>query len=77
MRYPDFFILNKRTRQEYFWEHLGMMGDSQYAAKNQVKMEQFARQGIIPGKNLIVSFECGERPLSTEYVDRIIKELLL
>ena len=77
MRYPDFFILNKRTRKEYFWEHLGRMGDSQYAAKNQVKMEQFARQGILPGNNLIVSFECGERPLSTEYVDTIIKQLLV
>ena len=77
MRYPDFFILNKNTRKEFFWEHLGMMGDPKYAASNQVKMEQFARQGIIPGKNLIVSFECGERPLSTEYVDTIIKELLI
>ena len=77
MRYPDFFILNKNTRKEFFWEHLGRMGDPKYAASNQIKMEQFARQGIIPGKNLIVSFECGERPLSTEYVDSIIKEILL
>ena len=77
MRYPDFFILNKRTRKEYFWEHLGKMGDPKYAAANQVKMEQFSKQGIIPGKNLIVSFECGDRPLSTEYVDTIIKQLLV
>ena len=77
MARPDFLILNKRTGKEYFWEHLGRMGDPQYAARNQVKMEQFARQGILPGKNLIVSFECGERPLSTEYVDSIIKETLL
>ena len=77
MRSPDFLVLNKRTKKEYFWEHLGRMGDPQYAAKNQVKMEQFARQGIIPGKNLIVSFECSERPLSTEYVDSIIKEMLI
>ena len=74
---PDFLILNKRTGKEYFWEHLGRMGDPQYATRNQVKMEQFARQGILPGKNLIVSFECGERPLSTEYVDSIIKESLI
>jgi len=77
MRYPDFFILNKRTRREFFWEHLGKMGDPKYAAVNQVKMEQFTRQGIIPGNNLIVSFECGERPLSTEYVDTIIRQLLV
>lgn len=77
MRYPDFLILNKRTGKEYFWEHLGRMGDPGYASGNQAKMEQFARQGILPGKNLIVSFECGDRPLSTEYVDSIIREILL
>ena len=77
VRSPDFLILNKRTREEFFWEHLGKMGDPQYAARNQIKMEQFAKQGIIMGKNLIVSFECGERPLSTEYVDSVIKALLL
>lgn len=77
MSKPDFLILNKRTKAEFFWEHLGKMGDPQYAARNQIKMEQFAKQGIIMGKNLIVSFECGERPLSTEYVDSIIKQLLL
>ena len=77
VRSPDFFILNKRTRQEFYWEHLGRMGDPNYAAKNQIKMEQFAKQGIIMGKNLIVSLECGDRPLSTEYVDSVIKALLL
>ena len=77
MSKPDFIVLNKRTREELFWEHLGKMGDPKYAARNQIKMEQFAKQGIIMGKNLIVSFECGDRPLSTEYVDSIIKQLLL
>ena len=76
-RYPDFLILNKRTRKEYYWEHLGMMGNEEYAVSNQIKIEQFAKNGIILGKNLILSVECKERPLSTEYVDGIIKEILL
>ena len=76
-KYPDFKILNKRTRTEYYWEHLGRMGDEEYAASNQAKIEQFAKNGIILGKNLILSVECKERPLSTEYVDRIIKEILI
>lgn len=76
-RYPDFKILNKRTRKEYYWEHLGMMGDEEYAVGNQVKIEQFAKNGIILGKNLILSVECKDRPLSTEYVDTIIKEILV
>lgn len=76
-KYPDFKILNKRTRTEYYWEHLGKMGDEGYAASNQVKIEQYAKNGIILGKNLILSVECRERPLSTEYVDRIIMEILI
>lgn len=53
------------------------MGDEGYAASNQVKIEQYAKNGIILGKNLILSVECRERPLSTEYVDRIIMEILI
>ena len=77
MMYPDFLILNKRTKEEFYWEHLGKMGDPKYAVRNQIKMEQFAQQGIIMGKNLIVSIESGDRPLSTEYVDSVIKSILL
>ena len=77
IRYPDFMILNKRTRKEYYWEHLGKMGDEEYAVGNQIKIEQFAKNGIILGKNLILSVECKDRPLSTEYVDTIIKEILI
>ena len=77
IRYPDFMILNKRTRKEYYWEHLGKMGDEEYAVGNQIKIEQFAKNGIILGKNLILSVECKGRPLSTEYVDTIIKEILI
>ena len=77
MRKPDFFILNRRSRQMFFWEHMGRMGDPKYAVDNQIKLEGFAKQGIILGKNLIISFECSERPLSTEYVDTLIKQILL
>lgn len=77
VRYPDFKILNKRTHKEYYWEHLGKIGDEEYALSNQIKIEQFAKNGIILGKNLILSVECRDRPLSTEYVDRVIKEILV
>ena len=77
IRYPDFKVLNKRTRKEYYWEHFGRMGESRYAADNQIKIEQYAKNDILVGKNLILSFECNDRPLSTEYVDSIIREILL
>ncbi len=76
-RFPDFFVLNKRTRQEYFWEHFGMMDSENYCLESQFKLEAYAKKGYFIGKNLLVTFESSKRSLSTEYVDSIISEFLL
>ena len=77
MTYPDFYVLNKRTGQEYFWEHFGRMDDEKYCLNSQMKLEQYAKRNLVPGKNLILSFEGSIRPLSTEYIDFLIKSYLL
>ena len=77
MTYPDFYVLNKRTGQEYYWEHFGMMDDEKYCMNSQFKLEQYAKKDLVPGKNLIVSFEGSKRALSTKYVDFLIKSYLL
>ena len=75
--HPDFTILNKRTREVFIWEHLGLMGDSKYRESNIEKIELYASEGYVIGKNLIITFESGERTLSTEFIDTLIKELFL
>ena len=75
--YPDFTILNKKTRKIFYWEHLGRLGDPAYCADNLVKLEDYARHGIIQGKNLILTYECDGKPLSTTLTDILIKEFLL
>ena len=75
--YPDFIVLNKRTRKQYYWEHFGKISDEDYVNKQQIKLEQYARNNIFPGDGLLVSFESKERSLSTEYVDLMIKKYLL
>lgn len=74
--YPDFTILNTRTRQVYYWEHLGLLGDNSYCDDNIKKLCDYADYGIIHGKNLILSYECEGRPLSTTYVNKMIEEFL-
>ena len=74
--YPDFTILNTRTRQVYYWEHLGLLGDNSYCDDNIKKLCDYAEYGIIHGKNLILSYECEGRPLSTTYVNKMIEEFL-
>ena len=74
--YPDFTILNKRTREIYYWEHLGNLGDPDYCFKNLTKLEHYSDNEILLGKNLILTFESQNKPLYTANVDRLIKEFL-
>ena len=74
--HPDFYCLNIRTRQEYAWEHLGMMDDSEYAERAVVKLALYSANGYFPGKNLIITMESKNAPLSSQEINRIINEYL-
>ena len=75
--HPDFTLLNKRTRRIYLWEHLGMMDDEKYASDAVNRIQDYIRSGYIPGKNLILTYETKERPLSTKIIDILIDEFLV
>lgn len=74
---PDFTVLNKRTRREYYWEHLGMMDDQNYCRKAIKKIESFERNGMFPGKNLILTYETRDHPLNVKIVERLVEEYLI
>ena len=76
-RVPDFTLLNIRKREVYYWEHFGMMDDKDYVNSNINKINEYARAGIIPGKNLIMTFETKDKVLDTAAVNNIIKAYLL
>ena len=70
--YPDFTILDVRTRKEIYWEHRGMMDDREYARQAVFKMKSMMKDGIILGKNLIVTEETTTNPLGTNEIDAVI-----
>ncbi len=72
--HPDFSVRNKNTGEFFFWEHFGMMDDPKYL-KNQFmfKIDQYAKDGILIGKELIATF--GE--LNEEIIEETIKQFLL
>lgn len=74
---PDFTVLNRKTRKEYYWEHLGMMDDKNYCEKAIRKIETLERNGILPGKNLILTYETSEHPLNSRVAERLAEEYLL
>ena len=71
---PDFTVLNKRTRQEYVWEHFGMMDDSIYVKNAIKKIEQYGKSGYVQGRNFIATFESKEAPLNTVTINRVIQD---
>ena len=45
--YPDFMVLNVRTKKTYIWEHLGLLSDEKYAAKNFIKLQKYESSGYL------------------------------
>ena len=74
--HPDFYCLNLRTRQEFAWEHFGMMDDPDYAERATEKLELYAENGFFPGKNLIITMETSDKPLSSKLLKSLIKTYL-
>lgn len=74
--YPDFTLLNKKTRENIYWEHLGMMDDSSYAENAIQKINTYMQNGIYVGKNLLLTFETKTNPINHRTIDIIISKYL-
>lgn len=51
LRYPDFTITNHAKGVTYYWEHLGLIGDSSYRARWERKRKEYVAAGILPWKD--------------------------
>lgn len=74
---PDFTILNKRTRKEYYWEHFGQMDNPEYSEKTIKKINTYERNHIFQGKQLLLSFETSTQYPNTKQLDSFIRQFLL
>ena len=72
--YPDFTILDLENRKIYYWEHFGRMDDEEYINRTLQKIREYEKNGIWPGKKLIMTFESAEIPLGTREIREIIEE---
>lgn len=70
--YPDFTILNPSTLQIIYWEHFGMMDIPTYSDNAFNKLKKFGHYGIIPGINLIATFETSHHPIDSEQILQLI-----
>ena len=74
--HPDFYVLNKRTRKAYFWEHLGKLQDPRYCQTNLRRLMRMVDAGYAIGEDVLVTHEDAEHPLRTESIDDIIEKYL-
>ena len=75
--HPDFLCLNTRTRTELYWEHFGLMDDPDYSANAAGKLRLYIENGILPGRNLIITMETQREPLSTRSIEKLIEGFLI
>lgn len=74
--YPDFTFLSKKTGQEIYWEHEGMMDKPDYARKAVYKIESYQNNGIYIGERLILTFETEQSVLNSKIVEQLAERYL-
>lgn len=57
-----------------YYEHLGKMGDRDYAAKNISKLNLYALNGFIQGDRLFTTMESADCPFDVRVLDRMIEK---
>lgn len=75
--HPDFMLLNKRTRKEYFWEHFGLWDNFDYRRLAIQKLAAYQRSGIYLGEQLIVTFETAKYHPSFYDITQLIDHYLV
>lgn len=74
--YPDFTILNKNTGKITYLEHAGRMDDPEYANTLIKKINNYVLNGIMPGEDLIITYESSEYPLDIKVVRTMVYSLI-
>ena len=71
---PDFKVEDYDTGVVWYWEHCGMMTDPQYRKRWEDKKKFYEKNGIVEGKNLIVTYDDENGGIDTKLIEKIIKD---
>ena len=75
--HPDFTFLSKKTGQEIYWEHEGMMDKQEYARTAVRKIESYQKNDIYPGDRLILTFETEQSVLNSKIIEGLVNKYLI
>ncbi|MBQ7359914.1 MAG: hypothetical protein IJW63_07465 [Lachnospiraceae bacterium] len=72
--YPDFTICHPLTGKLFYWEHFGLMDDPLYRKKTHSKLNLYISHDILPGVQLITTYEDNSSPLTMHKIREIIAQ---
>jgi len=76
VRYPDFTLLKKRTREEIYFEHFGLWDNEDYLKESLRKLDEYRKNGIYLGNNLLFTYETQDNPLDIKGIKAMLKAVL-
>ena len=74
---PDFKILRPRDHKIFFWEHFGMVNNSEYMDHCRRKLADYESAGIVPWDNLIITYDQPDGGINEKLIDAMIHGWLL
>ena len=75
IRYPDFTLLKEMTREVMYLEHFGLLDDEEYRKSCIKKLDEYRKNGIYPGKNLLITLESQDSPLDIGGTRKMLKDI--
>ncbi len=75
--FPDFTIRHPKTKEYFYWDHFGMMDEPSYIQTTTSKLQTYFSNGILPGHQLITTYETKDRPLSSDMIEQVLSRYFL
>ena len=69
---PD-FTFKDAFGEPFYWEHAGMMSIDRYVRRHNYKMGVYKRNGIVPWKNLIITYDTTDGAINMGLIDSIVR----
>lgn len=75
--YPDFTVLKPRDGEIIYWEHFGMVNNTEYSLSMEQKLAAYRRNEIIPWDKLIATYDCKNGSIDAQTIQNIVKAFIL
>ncbi|MCR5592756.1 MAG: hypothetical protein K6F79_03255 [Saccharofermentans sp.] len=75
--YPDFAVYVPEIDKVFFIEHFGKWGDIDYTRKAHERIDEYIANGLLPGRDVIFTYESDEIPFDPGVLMHQINALIL